>query len=77
MSHPTVGAVSPGLRERYFIYLTSLLRQYSAAKTGILGMTRTDALAYAADGIRVNSVLPGLIKTPRKYPVAPTSTLEN
>ncbi|CEL03843.1 hypothetical protein ASPCAL04983 [Aspergillus calidoustus] len=37
---------------------------YSAAKTGILGMTRTDALAYAADGIRVNSVLPGLIKTP-------------
>ncbi|KAL3458729.1 short chain dehydrogenase/ reductase [Aspergillus heterothallicus] len=37
---------------------------YSAAKAGILGMTRTDALAYAADGIRVNSVLPGLIKTP-------------
>ncbi|KAL2803253.1 hypothetical protein BJX63DRAFT_437112 [Aspergillus granulosus] len=37
---------------------------YSAAKTGILGMTRTDALAYAADGIRVNSVLPGFIKTP-------------
>ncbi|KAI9368045.1 short chain dehydrogenase/ reductase [Aspergillus egyptiacus] len=37
---------------------------YSAAKSGVLGMTRTDALAYAEDGIRVNSVLPGLIKTP-------------
>ncbi|KAL2831025.1 short chain dehydrogenase/ reductase [Aspergillus pseudoustus] len=37
---------------------------YSATKAGILGMTRTDALAYAADGVRVNSVLPGFVKTP-------------
>ncbi|EXJ67848.1 uncharacterized protein A1O5_09194 [Cladophialophora psammophila CBS 110553] len=36
---------------------------YSAAKTGVLGITRTDAVAYAEDGIRVNSVLPGFIKT--------------
>ena len=29
-----------------------------------MGLTRTDALAYARDGIRVNSILPGFVKTP-------------
>ncbi|KAL3465082.1 short chain dehydrogenase/ reductase [Aspergillus heterothallicus] len=38
--------------------------QYSATKSGILGMTRTDAIDYAAEGIRINSVLPGYVKTP-------------
>ncbi|KAL4945400.1 hypothetical protein BDV06DRAFT_209508 [Aspergillus oleicola] len=37
---------------------------YSATKAGVLGLTRTDAVAYAEDGIRVNSVLPGFVKTP-------------
>ncbi|EXJ66170.1 uncharacterized protein A1O5_10786 [Cladophialophora psammophila CBS 110553] len=37
---------------------------YSATKAGVLGMTRTDAVAYATDGIRINSVLPGFVKTP-------------
>ncbi|KAH8689346.1 oxidoreductase [Talaromyces proteolyticus] len=37
---------------------------YSATKAGVLGMTRTDAISYATDGIRVNSVLPGWVKTP-------------
>ncbi|KAL3491848.1 short chain dehydrogenase/ reductase [Aspergillus germanicus] len=37
---------------------------YSATKAGILGMTRTDAIDYAAEGIRINSVLPGYVKTP-------------
>ncbi|KAH8704782.1 hypothetical protein BGW36DRAFT_392561 [Talaromyces proteolyticus] len=36
---------------------------YSATKAGILGMTKTDAIAYAVDGIRVNCVLPGWVKT--------------
>ncbi|KAL2802177.1 short chain dehydrogenase/ reductase [Aspergillus granulosus] len=37
---------------------------YSATKAGVLGMTRTDAIAYGGDGIRVNAVLPGWVKTP-------------
>ncbi|KIX03625.1 uncharacterized protein Z518_07178 [Rhinocladiella mackenziei CBS 650.93] len=38
---------------------------YSATKAGVLGITKTDACAYAKDGIRVNSVCPGSILTPR------------
>lgn len=37
---------------------------YSAAKAGVLGMTRTAALEYAADGIRINAIAPGYIETP-------------
>jgi 3-oxoacyl-[acyl-carrier protein] reductase len=36
---------------------------YAAAKSGILGVTRTLAVAWAKDGIRVNAVAPGLIET--------------
>lgn len=37
---------------------------YHAAKGGVRIMSKTDALLYAADGIRVNSVHPGFIWTP-------------
>jgi NAD(P)-dependent dehydrogenase (short-subunit alcohol dehydrogenase family) len=37
---------------------------YIAAKGAILSLTRTMALDYAADGIRVNAVAPGAIDTP-------------
>jgi 3-oxoacyl-[acyl-carrier protein] reductase len=36
---------------------------YGAAKSGIVGLTRTLANAWAGDGIRVNAVAPGLIET--------------
>ncbi|MES2496486.1 MAG: SDR family NAD(P)-dependent oxidoreductase [Pseudomonadota bacterium] len=39
---------------------------YSAAKWGVVGLTKSLALALAADGIRVNVVCPGLADTPMK-----------
>jgi NAD(P)-dependent dehydrogenase (short-subunit alcohol dehydrogenase family) len=37
---------------------------YSASKAAIVAMTRTMALDYARDGIRVNCVIPGSVETP-------------
>ncbi|UCV17795.1 SDR family NAD(P)-dependent oxidoreductase [Ferribacterium limneticum] len=38
--------------------------EYISAKAGVLGLTRAAAVDFGARGIRINAILPGVIRTP-------------
>lgn len=42
---------------------------YSASKGGVAQLTKSLAIAWAAEGIRVNAVAPGWIETPMTQPL--------
>jgi NAD(P)-dependent dehydrogenase (short-subunit alcohol dehydrogenase family) len=41
-----------------------LVPAYSASKGGVVQLTKSLAIAYAADGVRVNAIAPGWVATP-------------
>lgn len=47
----------------YSYFGASRIPAYASAKTAIIGLTRSLAVAYAEDGIRVNAIAPGWIRT--------------
>lgn len=49
---------------------------YTAAKHGVLGLTQVAALDYSAQGIRVNAVGPGFIRTPLIEALEADSTIK-
>jgi 2-dehydro-3-deoxy-D-gluconate 5-dehydrogenase len=50
------------------IFGAPLSPAYAASKAGVVQLTKSLAVAWAADGIRVNAIAPGWIETPMTVP---------
>jgi NAD(P)-dependent dehydrogenase (short-subunit alcohol dehydrogenase family) len=58
------GSAIVGIASIEAIVGNAAIPAYCASKAGLLGLTRSLALALAPDGIRVNAVCPGYVDTP-------------
>ncbi|MEI7913506.1 MAG: SDR family oxidoreductase [Mycobacteriaceae bacterium] len=63
------GASVVNLASMSALRAVTMVPGYSAAKSGIVNLTRNLAVKWARDGIRVNAVAPGVIETPMTAPM--------
>jgi NAD(P)-dependent dehydrogenase (short-subunit alcohol dehydrogenase family) len=63
------GAAIVTIASMYSTFGAAVRPAYAASKGAIVQLTKSLAQAYAADGIRVNSVAPGWIETPLLAPL--------
>lgn len=68
-SHAPGGASVVNLASMSALRAVTMVPGYSAAKSGVINLTRNLAVKWARDGIRVNAVAPGVIETPMTAPM--------
>lgn len=49
---------------------------YAASKHAVMGLTKTDAIFYAKDKIRINAMCPGYTETPLLKPASAKGAME-
>ncbi|KAI1878044.1 uncharacterized protein JN550_000226 [Neoarthrinium moseri] len=62
--HPALRGAVVNIASQLGIVARPGAAAYCASKAAIINMTRSDAIDYSQDGIRVNCVCPGVIETP-------------
>src|SRR5262245_56418043 len=65
--HPLLKAAKGGIVNVASVHAVATspgMAAYAASKGALVSLTRAMALEFAADGIRVNAVLPGAVDTP-------------
>jgi 3-oxoacyl-[acyl-carrier protein] reductase len=72
--HPG-GAAVVNLASMAALHAVPMVPGYGAAKAGIVQLTKNLAVAWAADGIRVNAVAPGVVRTDMTAPMFAIASL--
>ena len=72
--HPALLEANPGSAIVYISSIEALVGHagypaYCASKAGLLGLTRSACAELAPEGIRVNSICPGVVETPLLAPL--------